>query len=472
MREPHIFIVFGATGDLTARKLIPALHHLFSEEGDTESVLFGVSRSEFDDGGFRDHTMEALRSTHADEQLIGDWCRKSMYYHSVGTDQADWTGLRRRVEEVEERHGLSGNRVFYLALPPKAFAPTIAGIGASGLVDAPGWTRLVVEKPFGHDLASARELNATIHEFFAEEEVYRIDHYLGKETVQNLLVFRLANVVFESLWNRDRVDRVEITVAESIDVANRARYYDASGAVRDMIQNHLTQILTLTAMEPPATFTPVAIRNEKVKVLGSIEPVDPACAVFGQYDGGDDGESYLDHDAVAAGSTTPTYAAVKLHIDNWRWQGVPFFLRTGKALAARRTQIAVVFRQPPVAFFSDVTSRVTPDRLLITLQPGEGFELCIDVKRPGTRMSVTQIPLTFSYDDQFGPIADAYETLLGDIIAGDQTLFVRADEVEESWRIYAPLLDSDLTPHTYTRGSWGPEEANALLTPHKVWAIN
>jgi glucose-6-phosphate 1-dehydrogenase len=316
-----------------------------------------------------------------------------------------------------------------------------------------------VEKPFGRDLDSAERLNHLAHLHFGEQDVYRIDHYLGKETVQNLLVFRFANPIFEAAWNRDRVERVEITVAESIGVGSRGRYYDETGVLRDMVQSHLTQILALVAMESPTRFTPQDVRDEKVKVLRSIQPIRPDDVVLGQYHG------YREAPGVDPASGTPTYAALRLSIDTWRWQGVPFFLRTGKAIRRHETAVAVTFRGPPVCLFHGKPDRCMSagNVLYLKLQPEEGFSLVIEVKEPSDMFTVRRIPLHFSYTEAFGEIPEAYETLLADIVEGDPTLFVRADEVEEAWRLYSPLLDDGLAVHAYEAGSWGPEGAMALL---------
>ncbi|NNF62724.1 MAG: glucose-6-phosphate dehydrogenase [Acidimicrobiia bacterium] len=470
--EPHLFVIFGATGDLTSRKLVPALYKLLLSKDDGQSVILGVGRSELTDEAFRATIREALQESGCDKKHATNWCAGSVHYQQV-TDE-DYSQLRRRIENVENERGLTGNRVFYLALPPSAFEPVISALGEHELATSRGWTRLVIEKPFGHDLASARALNALVHRYFDEAQVFRIDHYLGKETVQNLLVFRFANTVFESLWNRDRIEEVEITVAEQLDVANRAGYYDGAGALRDMIQNHITQLLTLVAMEAPAKWNAEAVRNEKVKVLQAIAPVELDHVVYGQYEAAGEVDSYSNHDGVAAESTTPTYVAMRIHVDNWRWQGVPFHLRTGKALPERTTQVTVTFRRPPVSFFSDLaTEAFDRDVLVLTLQPDEGFDLCIDVKHPGDTMDIDKIPLSFDYADRFGVVADAYETLLADIIEGDQTLFVRADEVESSWEVFQPVLDSEFSPEPYAAGTWGPAAADEIaVTGWKTGASN
>jgi len=463
--EPNLFVILGATGDLYRRKLLPALHALV-EEADADVRVLGAATSALDDERFREQSREALEVAGIDATVAGRWCEERLHYHQLGSD-GGYEDLRRRVEELDERHGLHGNRVFYLALPPRIFPYAITELGAAGLNRSSGSTRLVIEKPFGRDRASAASLNDVLHQSFDESQVYRIDHYLGKETVQNLLVFRFANPLFEASWNRDRVARVEITVAESVDVGTRGAYYDHAGVVRDMVQNHLTQVLSLVAMETPISLEADAVRDEKVKVLRSIQPVAAEQLVLGQYDG------YSEVDAVADRSMTPTYAAVRLGVDSWRWQGVPFLLRTGKAMERRTTQVAVTFRQPPICLFhgspDDCMSH--SDILYLTLQPDEGFSLEIEVKEPGESDHLRTIPLRFSYSDAFGDIPDSYITLLRDVIEGDQTLFVRADEVDEAWRIYDDVLDAEVSPHPYEPGSWGPEAARTLLDPTAVdWA--
>jgi glucose-6-phosphate 1-dehydrogenase len=464
MTERHLFVIFGATGDLTARKLLPALYHLVGERPDT--VVLGAAGSDLDDERFRERARRSLAAAgHTDASR---WCDERVHYQRIGRD-GRLEGLAARIADIERQHGLPGHRVFYLAMPPGAFPATIEGLGGAGLNTGPGWTRLVIEKPFGHDLDSARALNDAVHTHFDESQVYRIDHYLGKETVRNLLVFRFANPLFEGSWNRDRIERVEITVAEALDVGARGRYYDHAGAVRDMVQSHLMQVLCLIAMEAPTSMDADAVRAEKVKVLHAIRNIDPGDVVLGQYEAANDGSNaaYRTLDGVEPDSTTPTYAAVRLLVDTWRWQGVPFYLRTGKAMARRITEIVVTFRPPPVCLFHGQpdTCMDHGDVLRLTLQPDEGFSLEIEVKEPGDQRGVRTIPLRFEYAEQFGPIPDAYETLLRDVIEGDQTLFVRGDWVEESWRLFTPLVTSRLPVLPYPAGTWGPVEAARLLGP-------
>ena len=481
--EPHLFVIFGATGDLTQRKLIPALYELMeSEDVARRCHVLGAARSDWSDTHFREVARESLRDDGFPEGEVASWCAHNLYYQSLGEDGDDYDALRSRIEALEEDLGLPGNRAFYLSLPPSIYGEALEGLGRAGLNTSPGWTRVVVEKPFGHDLASARTLNDRVHEYFEEDQVYRIDHYLGKETVRNLMVFRFGNALFESLWNREHIERVEITVSEALGVGGRAGYYDQSGQVRDMVQNHLTQLLSLVAMEPPSRMDADAIRQEKVKVLNAVQQPDPATdVVLGQYDEGRvDGESvgaYRDEPDVPDDTNTETFAALRLNIVNWRWQGVPFFLRTGKRLPTKLTQIAVRFQGAPVSLFQSdggpcipqkADCEASPNELLITLQPNEGFDLRFEVKAPDRNdvngMSLQTQQLSFSYKDAFGPMPDAYETLLRDVIVGDPTLFVRSDEVEASWQLYDPILKADNPVHSYPAGTWGPEAVESLLS--------
>ena len=478
--DPHVFVIFGATGDLTRRKLIPALYHLMqSHETAQRCHVLGAARSDWTDDDFRTVARESLLDAGYSEDKVATWCDRRLFYQCLGEDGNDFATLRKRIKQIERRFDLPQNRAFYLSLPPQVYASTIEQLGEEGLAQSDGWTRVVIEKPFGRDLASAQSLNETVHDSFQEDQVYRIDHYLGKETVQNLLVFRFANAFFESMWNRDRIEHIEITVAEDLGVGGRAGYYDRSGHMRDMVQNHLTQLLSLVAMEPPSAMEADAIRQEKVKALQAVVPPQPKDVVFGQYTngtvGGESVKGYLEEDDVPEDSTTETFVGMKLEIANWRWRGVPFYLRAGKRLLTKRTQITVQFQKAPVALFQPGGKpcipgtngcEASPNVLTITLQPNEGFDLRFEVKSPdanGDAMELDTQRLSFSYRDAFGPIPDAYETLLRDIITGDQTLFVRSDEVETSWRLHTPLLNADLPVHPYEAGTWGPEAWESIV---------
>ncbi len=468
--EPHLVVVFGGTGDLVARKLLPALWDLVRPDPAAAVHVLALGRREMEEAGYRSwadrHFGDRGRAAPAPWRR---WAADHLHYENIGSETpADFQRLSDRIRGIEAGHRLPGNRLFYLALPAPAFGPVLDGLGAAGLARAPGWCRLVLEKPFGRDLASARALNETIHRHFRESQVFRIDHYLGKETVQNLLVFRFANMLFESVWNRDRVEHVEITVAEDLGVEHRAGYYDQTGALRDMVQSHLLQLLMLTAMEVPGSLDADEVRNEKVKVLRAIRPIRPEDAVFGQYAAGRTGgrrrPAYRAEEGIPRNSRTETYVALRLSIDTWRWHGVPFFLRTGKRLGGKLTEIVVRFREPPVWFFPRSGSpAIRANTLTILIQPGEGFELAIEIKRPGPEIRLVTQRLHFRYDEAFGPLEDAYPALLRDVVAGDPSLFVRADEVEESWRVVDPLLARRSVRLKYPAGSWGPAAATRLL---------
>ena len=470
--EPSTLVVFGATCDLARRKILPALCRLFARGATAAGcAVVGTSRdASVDDARFREVAVESVLKAHktADAAAVRAWADRWLHFHAADKDLAP---LRGRVEEVEQALGLPGNRSFYLSLPPAAFPKTVEQLGACGLTAGPGWKRLVVEKPFGRDLASARELNALVHRHFDESQVYRIDHYLGKETVQNLLVFRFANAMFESVWDRDHVESVMITVAEELGVEERAGYYESAGALRDMVQSHLTQLMTLVAMEVPAAMDADSIRSEKLKVLRSVRPLAPTDAVLGQYEPGEingtDAPGYREEPGVSPDSRTETFAALTLHLENWRWQGVPFHLRTGKRMPRRLTEIEIKFRRAPVWMFrrgalapEGPGTELHRNTLLVTLQPNEGFSLYFDVKAPGDPFRIRRLPLHFTYAEEFGDsLPEAYETLVRDVLAGDQTLFVHAAEVEASWALYAPLLDGRRAVYPYPAGSWGPNEA-------------
>jgi glucose-6-phosphate 1-dehydrogenase len=466
----HVFVILGATGDLARRKLFPAVAKLALRGVlGSRSLILGVGRSaQYTDQTFRAWARDTLVSSGRSPAEMAKWCDACVHYQAIGEGTpADYQALAARIRALESERTLPGNRAFYLALPPDTFSPTIQGLGDAGLQRGPGWTRLVIEKPFGRDLDSAVRLNQLVHQYFDETQVFRIDHYLAKETVQNLLVFRFSNAIFESLWNRDHIEAVAVTVAEQLGVEQRAGYYDNTGALRDMVQNHATQILSLFAMEVPTAYSHDAIWAEKVKVLKSITPIGPDDVVFGQYGPGTIGDQrvpgYREEPGVTPDSHTETFVALRLSLDNWRWQGVPFFIRSGKRLAEPLTQIEVVFRRPPVAMFRSFKgARMHSNRLLITLQPSEGFSLFFDVKAPGDDLRLCALPLHFQYDEAFGPLADAYETLIVEILQGLQTHFVDTDWVEQSWRLYTPLLTGSIPVRPYAAGTWGPPEADRL----------
>lgn len=465
-----LFIAFGGTGDLAWRKIIPALFYLRKQKRLTQKmVLLSVGRrTQFDDEKYRSNVRQALLDAGISKEDTNHWCDQCLHYQPLGDQKdEDYRRLAHRIEEIEKEHELEGNRVFYLALPPKSFISTIESLGRAGLHECPGWLRVVVEKPFGHDLESARTLNKKLHEYYSESQIYRIDHYLGKETVQNLLVFRFANSIFESQWNREHIERINITVAEDVGVEKRPEFFDRTGTLRDMVQNHIMQLLCLLAMEVPAAFESDAIHYEKAKVLRSLSPLDLQKVILGQYTQGYVGDqslqAYRNHDGIPEDSTTETFAALELTINSWRWQGVPFSIRTGKRLPRRLTQIKVVFRRPPVCLFESMGScLIHSNTLLITLQPDEGFTLLFDVKAPGEPLSLARLPLRFQYKEAFGKLPEAYETLILDVLRGDQTLFVHAGEVEESWRYFSSLLDNPPKVHLYPAGTWGPEAADRI----------
>ena len=468
--EPSVFVIFGATGDLAKRKIMPALYQLHAQ-GHTPAgvIVLGVSRdARMTDADFRQIARESIGPDVAPPRDVAAWADRWLYFQATGAGtEQEFTRLRERIEGLEREFSFPQNRSLYMSLPPAAFATTVAMLGKVGLNRSAGWTRLVIEKPFGHDLQSARELNALIHRCFDESQVYRIDHYLGKETVQNLLVFRFANAMFETLWNRDHVESVMITVAEELGVERRAAYYETAGALRDMVQSHLTQLLSLVAMEVPSAFEAAAIRTEKVKALRAVAPIGMEQVVYGQYGpgriDGADVAGYREEPGVAPSSCTETFVAHRLSVENWRWQGVPFYLRTGKRMLRRLTEIEIKFRRAPVWMFRSVhAEQLHRNTLLLTIQPDEGFSLYFDIKAPGEPFRMQRLPLHFNYAEAFTHLPEAYQTLLLDLLAGDQTLFVHADEVETSWAMYEPLLASPQKVYPYPAGTWGPLEAGKL----------
>lgn len=477
--EPTLFIIFGATGDLAKRKLLPALYNLFSHNTKQDnSIILGVARRTLSEEDFRSQVRTSLEANGVSDDYYSSWCEEFLSYQSIHSGTAhDYKALRKRILSLEQEHNLPGNRVFNLALPPAALFKTLTNLGQQNLNTSPGWTRLVLEKPFGHDLQSAQNLNQLVHRYYDETQIYRIDHYLGKETVQNLLIFRFANAFFEHLWNREHIDSVELTVAETVGIEGRS-YYDKTGAIRDMVQNHLTQLLTLIAMEPPASFQASDIRNEKVKVLRQTKPIQTQDVIFGQYSAGEiDGQrvtGYQNESGVSSDSTTETFVSVKLEIANWRWKGVPFYLHTGKRLPRKLTQIIVNFHCAPVSLFAPLNSfcPIEPNAIIITLQPNEGFDLQFQVKTIGQPITLSTQRLHFRYAETFGELPDAYETLLQSVILGDQTLFVRYDEVVTAWQIFDQLITTKKTLHTYPAGTWGPTEARRYYSPTYSKTIN
>ncbi|MEA3337333.1 MAG: glucose-6-phosphate dehydrogenase [Chloroflexota bacterium] len=478
---PVVIVIFGASGDLTQRKLVPALHTLACEDLLPEQIaILGVARSPMTDEEFR-QSLEAGVEAHGRMtpehcQRWGEFSERFTYMAISYDDLGSYDQIAQRLAEYEQLFE-GCNVLFYLATPPQLYAPIVKRLGESGLSTSSNdetWRRIVIEKPFGHDLASARALNKQLHQVFDENQVYRIDHYLGKETVQNLLVFRFANAIFEPVWNRRYVSKVLITVAESVGVGHRGGYYDQAGVVRDMIQNHALQLLTLTAMEPPVTFNATALRNEKVKVLQAVRPFstedEHLASVRAQYRSTDgNGPTYRMEKGVDPESQTATYAALRLHIDNWRWQSIPFFVRSGKYLKQKTTDIAVVFKRAPHLLFPHSTGELLPPNILgICIQPDEGIHLSFRMKVPGAGMNTRKVDMEFHYESDFGDgnLPDAYERLLLDALLGDASLFARGDEIELSWGIVDPVLDawkSGSVPLSfYEPGTWGPMEADEL----------
>ena len=486
--DPCSFVVFGATGDLTRRLLMPALYNLAASNLLPDGfAMLGIGRAEQAEVEFRASLLEGLRrfATRTVDPHIADRLLARIGYMNGEVDDPDtYERLGARLQASERRRRQGCNRLYYLALPPTAFATVVERLGGSGLTrkDAGcGWRHVIIEKPFGVDQASARELNRRILAVLDEDQVYRIDHYLGKETVQNIMALRFANGLFEPIWNRNHIDHVQITVAETVGVERRGRFYDATGALRDMVPNHLFQLLSLIAMEPPSRFEAGAVRAEKAEALDAVRVPSEADAmeasVRAQYTAGrirDEAiPGYREAPDVDPASCTETFAALRLEIDNWRWAGVPFYLRTGKALAARRSEIAVKFRQAPYALFRDTpVERLAQNFLVLRIQPDEGITLHFNAKVPGPTLAIDGVDMTFKYKDFFNAApSTGYETLIYDCMIGDATLFQRADGVDAGWRAVQPFLDAwrnagDRGLATYAAGSEGPAEADALLVRH------
>ncbi len=483
---PATLVIFGGSGDLSKRKLVPALFELHSENQLAPGTcVVGYARTGESDEKYRAEMKQAVlefaRKKPVDEEKWKSFESRLYFFRGDLSVPKHFMDLKARLDAIEKDRGLAGNRLFYLAIPPSMIATVVKNLGDSGFVypvDGGPWSRVIVEKPFGRDLASARALNEELAHVFRERQIFRIDHYLGKETTQNILVFRLGNALFEPLWNRRYVDHVQITVAESIGIENRGRFYEESGVLRDIVQNHVLQLLCLVAMEPPVAFDPNAVRDEKVKVLKCIQPQSPEDilrdTVRGQYGpGAIDGQpvvGYRQEKDVHPMSLRDTYAAWKVQIENWRWAGVPFYLRAGKRMPKRVTEIAIQFRTPPIAFFRKAgMPQQEPNTLILRIQPDEGIALKFGAKQPGTSMKIDTVTMNFKYSEFFGQSQpEAYERLLMDALGGDSTLFARRDEVEAAWEIVTPVLDAwrDDPPSdhpNYDAGPWGPEAAVALL---------
>ena len=480
-------VIFGASGDLTRRKLVPALWSMFQSRVLPEPfAVVGVGRSEMSNEQFRARMREAIADfarVQPPSQKVWDRFAQALFYYSGDpADAALYDGLGRYIAKVEQERGTGSNRLFYLATPPSIYPSVVTRLGAAGLNRPPdgnsGWVRIIIEKPFGRDLASSHALNQVVTSVFAEEQVYRIDHYLGKETVQNILVFRWANGIFEPLWNRNHVDHVQITVGESIGVENRGAYYEEAGALRDMIQNHILQLLCLVAMEPPVTFDAGPVRDEKTKVMHAIRPIAAdevdRLAVRGQYGpgfvGGQRVVGYREEKGVSAQSITETYAALRLEVDNWRWAGVPFYLRTGKRLAKRASEIAVQFKRTPhLVFRRNPEILAEPNLLILRIQPDEGMSLTFGAKLPGPDLRIRPVEMDFDYGRAFGgEPPEAYERLLLDAMKGDATLYARGEWVDLAWELLTPVLDTWAVGDpqkfpNYEAGGWGPAEADSLI---------
>ena len=475
--EPCVLTIFGASGDLTRRKIFPALYSLAARELLPERfAVLGVARSEMSTDDFVSAIEAAVREFGRDEFRQDVWDELARRTRYIATEFADEEGaerVRRCVTELDEEFGTKGNRVYYLAVPPSAMPTVIEQLGRRRTTT--GWTRLIIEKPFGHNRESARKLNELIALYFTEEEVFRIDHYLGKDTVQNLLALRFANGIFEPVWNRQFIDHVQITVAESIGIENRAAFYEQAGAIRDVFQNHLLQLVALTAMEPPIDFTAEAVRNEKLKVLKALATPDPREVVRGQYGPGYiEGEpvpGYREEPGCAPDSLTETFVAARLEVENWRWADTPFFVRTGKRLPRRETTIAIQFKQVPHPLFEDARE-LRPNLLVVHIQPNEGVSLAIGAKVPGEGMRVRTVHMDFLYGGAFRTeLPEAYERLILDAMLGDATLFTRADEIEEQWSLVDAIVaawerERPSFPN-YAAGTWGPQAAQELTQWHR-----
>jgi glucose-6-phosphate 1-dehydrogenase len=482
---PSAFVVFGASGDLTHRKLLVSMFKLFTENLlSGRFYLLGCGRKKFSDEDFRIKTEKSIRSSSdfLSSKQLDDFAGRIYYIDGDYDDAGLYERITSRIAELNQKHNVEGNLIFYLSVPPFLYTTIVEHLGSAGLACITGpskeqQVKLVIEKPFGRDLPSAVDLNNSISRCFNESQIYRIDHYLGKETVQNILMLRFANAIFEPVWNRNYIDNVQITIAETVGVQHRAGYYDTSGALRDMFQNHMLQMVTLVAMEPPISFEADRIRDEKVRLLRSIRPFDinkpDEFWVRGQYGAssidGKEVKGYLEEEGVSPDSKTETFVAAKLFIDNWRWQGVPFYLRTGKRLAAKDTEIAITFKKLPYSMFSSIGLSELPSNVLVLkIQPEEGISLSFQAKKPGSKICMSTLNMNFSYKSVFlVDLPEAYQRLLLDCMVGDQTLFTRQDDVEISWQLLTPLLhawqQNESVPYIYPAGSESFPEADALI---------
>jgi len=480
-QHPTTLLIYGASGDLTERKLIPALYNLYRKDRLKDGLkIVGSARSEFSDQAFRGHLEDGLKEFSPetyDQEIWDEFKSRVTYIPSDLTVPKDYERVKEYLTELEDE---PSNRIYYLAIAPRFYQETIQQLGESGLSSeesGPGapWRHIIIEKPFGQDAESARKLNQVIHQSFKEDQVYRIDHYLGKETAQNILFFRFANTIFEPIWDRRYVDNIQITVAESVDVGHRAAYYDHAGVFRDMFQNHLMQLLSLVAMEAPASFEADAIRNERVKLLKSVRPPRMDDTVAAQYRG------YCTTQGVAEDSRTPTYGAVKLFVDNWRWKDVPFYLRSGKSLERKATEITIEFQRPPHLMFGMADAKdFIPNILSICIQPDEGIHLKFQAKEPDQEQEMEPVDMEFHYESFFEgrKLPDAYERLLEDALAGDPSLFTRSDGIVTAWELVDPLIEAWENPAAgplaeYEPGTWGPEAAEQLISSDgRLWRIN